>query len=62
MARSEARVLVSIWSDPDWLALTSTAQRAYLLLLSQPKLSLAGCLDWMPQRVLGHFSRHLPQV
>ena len=50
MARSEARVLVSIWSDPDWLALTSTAQRAYLLLLSQPKLSLAGCLDWMPQR------------
>jgi hypothetical protein len=26
------------------------AQRVYLMLVSQPKLTLAGCLDYMPSR------------
>lgn len=50
MARTQAKILTTIWSDPDWLALTGNAQRVYLLLLSQPKLTIAGCLDVMPQR------------
>ena len=50
MARTQAKILTTIWSDPDWLKLTGNAQRVYLLLLSQPKLTIAGCLDVMPQR------------
>lgn len=50
MARTQAKILSAIWTDPDWLALSSSAQRVYLLLISQPKLTLVGSLDWMPQR------------
>jgi len=50
MARSHARLAATIWSDPEWSTLTRSAQRAYLLLLSQPKLTLAGSLDLMPGR------------
>lgn len=44
MARSEARVFTSIWSDPAFTALKPTVQRCYMFLLSQPDLSLAGVL------------------
>lgn len=44
MAREHGRVLVQIWSDPDWIQLTESAQRAYILALSQPDLSYAGVL------------------
>lgn len=50
MARTQAKVLSSIWTDPDFTGLSSGAQRLYLLLLSQPKLTLAGSLDLMPER------------
>lgn len=50
MARTQARLLTSVWTDADWLALSAGAQRLYMVLLSQPKLSLAGCLDVMPAR------------
>lgn len=50
MARTQATTLTSIWSDPDFVALTTGAQRAYWLLLSQPKLTLCGSLDWHPKR------------
>lgn len=50
MARTQGRIASSIWSDPDWCRLTVSAQHTYLMLLTQPKLTLAGCLDWMPQR------------
>ncbi len=50
MARKHALVLASIWTDPDWVTLTAAAQRTYMLLLSQPKLSLAGLLDYVPSR------------
>lgn len=50
MARSHGKVFAGIWVDPDWLALTGSAQRLYVLLLSQSTLSLAGCLDLRPKR------------
>lgn len=50
MARTQATILTSIWSDPDWLDLSADAQRVYLLLLTQPKLTLAGSLDLMEAR------------
>jgi len=50
MARTQAKVLGSIWIDDDWCGLTAGAQRLYLLLLSQPRLNIAGCIDLMPER------------
>jgi hypothetical protein len=50
MARSMARIHIAIWTDPDWLALTPLSQWFYWALLSQGKVSLAGCLDLMPTR------------
>lgn len=50
MARTRATLWSAIWRDEGWTALTERAQRLYLVLLSQPKLSLAGSLDLMPKR------------
>jgi len=50
MARTQATIFSSCWDDPDWLALPADAQRLYWLLLSQRKLTLAGCLDLFPAR------------
>ena len=50
MARDHARIHVAIWSDPDFRSLESSAQRMYLLLLSQPRLSYCGSLDYLPTR------------
>lgn len=44
MARSEARLLVDIWQDPDFRALTAGAQRAFMFLLSQPDLAHDGTI------------------
>lgn len=44
MARTHARILSSIWTDPDFIALSVEAQRMYLLLLSQDSLDNAGRL------------------
>lgn len=54
MSRTYARILSSIWADEDFTRLTSRAQWAYLMLLSQPKLSLVGVLDYMPRRWAGY--------
>lgn len=45
MARNHGRLLASIWRDPDWTSLSEAAQRTYMLVLSQPQLTLAGSLD-----------------
>lgn len=45
MARSHAKILVAVWRDPEWVSLTARAQWLYVLLLSQPKLTLVGSLD-----------------
>jgi hypothetical protein len=50
MARTHARLLCSIWQDQDFQALDSGAQRLYLYLLSQPRLSLVGLVDLTPRR------------
>lgn len=51
MARDHARIQVGIWTDPDFRALTPLAQRMYLLLVSQPRLSFCGSLDYIPSRI-----------
>lgn len=48
MARSHGKILASIWQDRDFKALSAEAQRMYFVLLSQPKLSLVGVLDYQP--------------
>lgn len=50
MARSHARLLTAVWSNPDFIALDVAAQRLYFLLLSQPKATLCGVLDLVPGR------------
>lgn len=49
MARRYAPVLCSIWDDPDFVALSPAAQRLYLLLLSQKKLTMVGVLPYAPR-------------
>lgn len=48
MARSEARIQVSIWADPDFRAMSPGAQWTYMFLLSQPDLGYHGV---MPLRI-----------
>lgn len=50
MPRTHARILCSIWRDDEFVALSPAEQRMYLLLLSQPDLSLCGALVWRPKR------------
>lgn len=50
MARSHAKILAAIWDDDDFVALSSGAQRLYMLLLSQKKLTLVGLLTYTPSR------------
>ncbi len=50
MARSEARVSVDIWMDPDFLALPATAQRLYFFLLSQPDMAHDGVVPLRERR------------
>jgi len=50
MARSEARLLVSIWDDPDFLALSPMSQRMYMFLISQPDLAHDGVIALRERR------------
>jgi hypothetical protein len=50
MARNEARLAVSIWSDQDFLALSPTAQRMFMFLISQPDLTHDGVIALRPRR------------
>jgi hypothetical protein len=50
MARTYARLMVAVWSDPEFLELTDQAQRTYFLLMSNPKLSRAGCIPAQPAK------------
>lgn len=51
MARSHAKILTSIWQDEDFVGLSAAAQRMYFVLISQPKLSTCGVVDYMPSRL-----------
>lgn len=48
MARSHGKILVDVWLDPDFIAMDVAAQWAYFMLLSQPKLTLVGSIDYRP--------------
>lgn len=50
MARSYAKILLSIWSDPDFIDRTVNAKLAYFALVSQPKLTPAGCIALQPSK------------
>lgn len=50
MARSEARILVDIWDDVDFLDLSRDAQRMFMFLLSQPDLAHDGVLPLRERR------------
>lgn len=49
MARNHATIYSAIWSDPDFVALKATAQRLYLLLVSQPDLNSCGVIAYRPK-------------
>jgi hypothetical protein len=51
MARDHGRILVSIWKDRDFKALTVPEQHMYILLATQPDLSYCGVMDWWPNRL-----------
>ena len=50
MARSEARLSVSIWTDPDFLALGPLPQRMFMFLISQPDLAHDGVIALRERR------------
>ena len=50
MARTQARIHVSLWQNAEFIALPEAAQRMYLVLLSQPTISLLGVLALTPGR------------
>lgn len=51
MARNYAKIHTTIWSDEDFKALDPSLQHAYFVLVSQPRLSMCGLLDYFPQRL-----------
>lgn len=51
MARDHARIYVAIWSDEDFRALPIPAQHMWFTLLSQPRLSYCGVVDYLPTRL-----------
>lgn len=52
MARDHARLLVSIWDDPDFVSLATPAQSVYFSLISSPDLSWCGVAPLLPQRLI----------
>lgn len=53
MGRSYAKLMTSIWDDPEWRLLEAGPQRLYLMLLSQPGLTFCGVLAYTPRRWAG---------
>lgn len=50
MSAAYVKLLRTIWTDPDFIALTGEQQRLYILLISQPDISHVGVLPLMPAR------------
>lgn len=50
MARSHARLKVSIWRDQEWLDLSPEAKLTYVALLSDPRLTIAGVVELAERR------------
>jgi hypothetical protein len=62
VARAEARILVSIWTDPDFRALSPNAQWAYMFLLSQQDLAHTGVIPLRVRRWAQSAEGMTPQV
>jgi hypothetical protein len=58
MGRTFGQVYVTIWDDPEFIARSSLAQRVYVMLFSQRKTSMVGCIDYMPRR----WARYAPDT
>lgn len=52
MARQFAQLSVGIWSDEDFKSLSPEDQHMYFVLLSQPRVSLCGVIDYIPNRIV----------
>jgi len=50
MARSQARIHTSVWRDREFTALPLATQAAYWMILSQPDMTLAGVVPYVPAR------------
>lgn len=50
MARTYAKILLSSWSDEQWMALPPTTKLVYWFLLSQPKMRSCGVVDLAERR------------
>lgn len=53
MARDHARIDVEIWNDMDFRKLTAEEQHTYFMLVTSPKLSYCGVIDYVPSRFRG---------
>lgn len=53
MARDYARIMTAIWDNKEFCNLSEPAQRAYLLLVTQPDISAAGVLSLRVRRWAG---------
>lgn len=51
MARDHARIQLGIWNKDDFRALPASAQHTYLAIISAPRLSYCGVLDYIPGRL-----------
>lgn len=51
MPRQFAQLSVSIWSDEHFKSMRPEDQHMYFVLLSQPRVSLCGVLDYIPTRI-----------
>jgi hypothetical protein len=50
MARKYGRLLTAIWADEDFRLLVRDAQRAYMMLFSQPQINNCGVLPYVPKK------------
>ena len=50
MARTEARIKSSIWSDDDFNSLSSNAKLLYFVIISQPTVNFCGVISQTPKR------------
>jgi hypothetical protein len=62
MARSHGQLLVTIWADPDWLALPMHAQWTYAMFVSQGDINHAGILSLTPKRWADYTADRNPDV
>lgn len=53
MARDYAAIYTAVWTDKDWRRLDCHLQHTYWLILTQPRLSPCGVLDFIPHRFVG---------